>query len=311
MTTYAGWTTGMISNYLEDRLVNFTLRGTYYPSGSSVWLALFTTSPWESGSGIEVSQRATGNYSRKAVINGFTVTNGEAYNKANIAFPTTSASWGTITHIGIMSASQASASTCLLFYGEMAEPQTVSTANMEVLVPTGELRVALGEGGTSIPRTTIPNSQWAYPFCNTLLDNLLNGAPYSGTLSSVYIGLYITMPDKFDLGGIEVSALNYTRKRVSAGTGNGWATTTNGSTCNINLVPFITKSAYHWGTVEGLCIRSALTGGMLLYRGYLNHPITITYGDTFSISASAIQVYIDTPGILYDNNVDPPFSPTS
>jgi hypothetical protein len=89
-----------MSNYLENALINATLRNTSYTSPTTVYVALFTSDPTDAGSGTEVSG---GSYARTAVTFG-APSNGVSTNSANVEFPTCTSSWGTITHIGIMDA---------------------------------------------------------------------------------------------------------------------------------------------------------------------------------------------------------------
>ena len=52
-----------LSNYLENALINATLRNTSYTSPSTVYVGLFTTDPTDAGSGTEVSG---GSYARES-----------------------------------------------------------------------------------------------------------------------------------------------------------------------------------------------------------------------------------------------------
>ena len=53
-----------ISNYLENALLNATLRNTTYTSPATVYAALFTTDPTDDGSGTECTGSG---YARKAI----------------------------------------------------------------------------------------------------------------------------------------------------------------------------------------------------------------------------------------------------
>lgn len=89
-----------MSNYLEDALINATLRNTSYTSPATVYVALFTTDPTDAGTGTEVSG---GSYARVSVSFG-APSNGVTTNSGAVTFPTATGSWGTITHIGLMDA---------------------------------------------------------------------------------------------------------------------------------------------------------------------------------------------------------------
>lgn len=89
-----------MSNYLENALINATLRNTSYTSPTTVYIGLFTTDPTDAGTGTEVSG---GSYARKSVTFG-APSNGVTTNSAAVEFAQATASWGTVTHIGILDA---------------------------------------------------------------------------------------------------------------------------------------------------------------------------------------------------------------
>lgn len=89
-----------MSNYLENALINATLRNTTYTSPSTVYVGLFTTDPTDAGTGTEVSG---GSYARVAVTFG-APSNGVSTNSAAVEFAQATGSWGTVTHIGILDA---------------------------------------------------------------------------------------------------------------------------------------------------------------------------------------------------------------
>jgi hypothetical protein len=89
-----------ISNYLENALINATLRATSYTSPSVVYVGLFLSDPTDAGSGTEVSG---GSYARRSVT--FAApSNGASASNADVTFPQATATWGTITHVGLFDA---------------------------------------------------------------------------------------------------------------------------------------------------------------------------------------------------------------
>jgi hypothetical protein len=124
-----------ISNYLEDALINATLRNTSYTSSASVYVALFTTNPTDADSGTEVSG---GSYARVEAT--FDVpSNGSASTNADVEFAQATGSWGTITHFGIYDAIE---NGNLLYHGALTESKTISTGDL-FKIPTGSLTVTL------------------------------------------------------------------------------------------------------------------------------------------------------------------------
>jgi hypothetical protein len=86
-----------MSNYLENALINVTLRNTAYTSPTTVYVGLYTSNPTDADTGTEVTG---GSYARTAVTFG-APSNGVSTNSAAVEFPQATASWGTVTHIGI------------------------------------------------------------------------------------------------------------------------------------------------------------------------------------------------------------------
>lgn len=111
------------SNYLENALINATLRATSYTSPAAVYVALFTTDPTDAGSGTEVSGGA---YVRKAVT--FAApSNGVTSNSADVTFDQATANWGTLTHIGVFDASSAGN---LLYHTPLTTTKTIETGDI-------------------------------------------------------------------------------------------------------------------------------------------------------------------------------------
>jgi hypothetical protein len=89
-----------ISNYLENALINVTLRNTAYTSPTTIYVALFTSDPTDAGSGTEVSG---GSYARTAIT--FAApSNGVSVSNADCTFPQATGSWGTVGWIGLYDA---------------------------------------------------------------------------------------------------------------------------------------------------------------------------------------------------------------
>ena len=89
-----------ISNYLENELYDHILRNLAYTSPTTVYVALYTDDPTDGDSGTEVTG---GSYARQSVAFGAPA-DGAGDNSSDITFPTASASWGTVTHIGLRDA---------------------------------------------------------------------------------------------------------------------------------------------------------------------------------------------------------------
>lgn len=89
-----------MSNYLENALINVTLRATAYTAPTTVYVGLFTTDPTDANTGTEVTG---GSYARKAVTFG-APSNGASVNSAAVEFDQATGTWGTVGWIGILDA---------------------------------------------------------------------------------------------------------------------------------------------------------------------------------------------------------------
>lgn len=112
-----------MSNYLENALINATLRNTSYTSPSVVYVGLFTSDPTDAGSGTEVSG---GSYARKAATFG-APSNGASTINSAIEFDQATGSWGTVTHFGIY---DASTSGNLLYHGALTTSKVIDTGDV-------------------------------------------------------------------------------------------------------------------------------------------------------------------------------------
>jgi hypothetical protein len=124
-----------MSNFLEDALINATLRATTYTSVATVYVSLWTSDPTDAGSGTEVSG---GSYARTAVTFG-APSNGVTTNSADVTFPTATASWGVVGWIGI---NDAATSGNLLYHSPLDTSKTIDSGDI-FKISTGNLSVTL------------------------------------------------------------------------------------------------------------------------------------------------------------------------
>ena len=124
-----------MSNYLENALINATLRNTSYTSPAAVYLALYTSDPTDADSGTEVSG---GSYARQAITFG-APSNGVSTNSAAIEFPQATGSWGTVGWIGIEDASTGGN---LLYHTALDTSKTIESGDI-FKIAIGSLSVTL------------------------------------------------------------------------------------------------------------------------------------------------------------------------
>ena len=124
-----------MSNYLENALINVTLRATSYTAPTTVYVALYTNDPTDADTGTEVTG---GSYARTAVT--FAApSNGVTTNSADVTFPTCTLAWGTVTHIGIRDALTAGN---LLYHTPLDASKTIDLGDI-FKITTGNLSVTL------------------------------------------------------------------------------------------------------------------------------------------------------------------------
>jgi len=122
------------SNYLETELLDHVFANNAYTSPTNVYVGLFTSNPDEDGSGTEVSG---GSYARQTAS--FTVSGNTATTDAVIEFPTATANWGTVSHIGVY---DALTSGNLLAYAALTTSKAISSGDV-FRIPTGDIDITL------------------------------------------------------------------------------------------------------------------------------------------------------------------------
>jgi hypothetical protein len=126
-----------MSNFLEDALINATLRNTTYTSVATVYVSLWTSNPGDDASGTEVSTSGT-SYARTAVTFG-APSNGVSLNSADVTFPTATASWGTVGWIGI---NDSTSGPNLLYHTALDTAKAIDSGDI-FKISTGNLSVTL------------------------------------------------------------------------------------------------------------------------------------------------------------------------
>lgn len=133
------------TNYLEDKVLKHVFGGSAYSAPATIYVALFTAAPLETGGGTEVSG---GSYARQAcafTISGTAPT--EAANTSGVEFPTATANWGTISYMGVFDASTGGN---LLAYAQLTDPtdfltplsKTINTGDV-FRINAGNLKIRL------------------------------------------------------------------------------------------------------------------------------------------------------------------------
>lgn len=124
-----------MSNYLENALINGTLRATNYTAPTTVYVGLYTTDPTDANTGTEVSG---GSYARTSVTFG-APSNGVTTNSGAVTFPTATDTWGTVGWIGIL---DAATSGNLLYHTPLTTSKSIASGDI-FTIAIGNLSVTL------------------------------------------------------------------------------------------------------------------------------------------------------------------------
>ena len=123
------------TNFLETEILDHVFGGNAYTAPSTLYVALFTAvSDAEAGTVTEVTG---GGYARQSAA--FTVTGNTASNSASVEYPTATASYGTVTHVGIYDASTGGNLMCT---ASLTASKAIDTGDV-FRIPTGDLDITL------------------------------------------------------------------------------------------------------------------------------------------------------------------------
>jgi len=110
-----------LSDYAEKLLLDWAMTTGSATRPTAWYVALYTAAPSDSGGGTEVS---TGGYTRQSVtFDAATSPGGTTSNSGVVSFTASGANYGTVTHIGIFTASTGGN---LLWHGAMTASKTVN-----------------------------------------------------------------------------------------------------------------------------------------------------------------------------------------
>ena len=142
---------GALSDYLENKLVDHVLRGQVYTPPATIYVALYTSACSDAAGGTEVSGGA---YARAPLTSslanwsgtqgaGSTAassgTSGTASNNAIINFANPTASWGTVSYVGLTDAATGGN---LLVCTALITPKTISSGDTTSF-PAGSLTLTI------------------------------------------------------------------------------------------------------------------------------------------------------------------------
>ena len=128
-----------MSNYLENKLIDFLFRGASFSAPGTLYVALCTSAPSDSSTGSTIAEVSGGNYSRQSITSNTTnwyTTNGDNGATSSGSNGTTGnagtltwsgVTWsGTVTDVAICDASSGGN---VLFYAPLAAAKTVASGD--------------------------------------------------------------------------------------------------------------------------------------------------------------------------------------
>jgi hypothetical protein len=113
------------SDYLEDKVLDHVFGGTAYTAPTTLYVALYTVAPTDTGGGTEVSGGAYARQTAAFTVSGTNPTT--ASNSAAIEYPTATANYGTVVAVGVFDASSGGN---LLAYANLDTSKVVSTGDV-------------------------------------------------------------------------------------------------------------------------------------------------------------------------------------
>lgn len=128
-----------MTNTFEQAVLNYIFRNTAISGlSTNLHVGLFTSAPGEDGGGTEASGNG---YARVAVsrASGSWTNTNPTENTGAIAFPESTGSWGTVTHVGIF---DSATSGNLLYYAALGTSRAVDAAGITITIPAGDLTVS-------------------------------------------------------------------------------------------------------------------------------------------------------------------------
>lgn len=276
---------GSLSDYGENQFL-VHLCGAGHTPASTMYLALCTADPTDSGTGASMNEVADANaYARTAITFGAAASR-KVTQSAVVTFPEATGAWGTVTHWSIVDSATHGAGN-MLAHGAFASSfapvagNTPSVASGQVYV---EVSASSGEGFTT-------------QFVHWMLDLMFRNQAYSqpATYAALLDSQGADADTTLTTAGKEVSGTAYARVLINkAGGGSpAWNSVSGGATDNANDVTFPTVGSGGWDTVVGMALVDAATldtGNVLAYDNDQVVDQTPAENDTVEFAAGDLDV---------------------
>jgi hypothetical protein len=254
---------GALSDYSEAIVDNAFYRNATFTGAATVYLALYTAAPTDSGGGTEA---AWAGYARQAVT--FSAASGSATANTNqLVFPAVAGSGQTIVAFGVFDSLSGGN---LLIWKALGTSVTYNVTDVPQIEIGGVTPTLSGDG------STYKN--------NKILDILLRGQSYTGA-GTTYMALFSVAPTVAG-GGTEFADSSYERKGMAFGAPSA------GASLNTGVV---TYDAIADGSVDLVACATfdALTTGNMIDFKVLDDPITYAINDIPQFAIGGITVSAD------------------
>jgi len=283
----------ILSDYLEQKLMNHIFKNVPYTPPSHVYLALHYLDVTDStvGSHGEIdTEYITGptGYTRMECPE-FTITESIANPSEDINFNTAILDWGTIVSFSLKDDSRAGYGN-ILFYGNLTTPLTINEGNT--------LRISASS--LSISLVGNENGGWGAGTASTVLDFVLNNGSFSSPGDSIYLALgrALTTDASYNLlSWLEISGeAGYARRQISSSGWNtpSWSVSGDNIIENANDIIFTQSAEGNWGNVVNTVFFNSSSGGDPLIWGKLTRTRNVLEGDGIRFLSGSINVGIDT-----------------
>lgn len=259
---------GVLSSYLENKLIDLVMVGTAYSSPAAVYLGLCSTEPTDSGA----TEVVYTGYARQQIV--FAAPSGRAVaQSAGVTFPNCTGGSSVASHYAVFDSESGGE---MLGYGELLASKTIAIGNTPT-VAAGQIIFTFVAAGVS-----------TY-LAHALLNHAFRATAYTAPANRCIALCTADLTDGSTGSTIsEPSGNGYERKTTT-----GW-TVTGGAAWNTNVETLATPSG-SWGAIAATCITDASTGGNVLF--YDNSPTgdgqTPTTGDVVQFGVGAFICSLD------------------
>jgi hypothetical protein len=289
--------TGIISNYLENRLLNylFGLPSQSFTMPTVMYLSLYTSvgGAGDGNTGSELHQSIT--HIEEPLRPTIDIAAGalaldglEIYNTEAIIFEQAVRNWGTVTGWGLMD-SPTHATGNLLFWGMFDTPVSNPLGNT-FKIDIGKLRMIFSQ-----PTWSTPRGGWTIFSSTAMADWVVNGnsIDYLITGANIALGRNVIVDNTTNnlfSSWIEINIAtcpSYSRKNIIS---SNWSTPSDGTISNITEVVFTAQATEAWGSITDVVLYDISTGTKPIFWGHLESPITVLTNDGFAFPIARLSV---------------------